>query len=218
MQRCHNHGDEYSFFERCVPLFEGLWALGESSTWLMGMWIHRWVMCMENFSRQRGRSRRHLEIWKGTTDKWWLLLTRRWKTGLILHYSNPTILSDSVVVEKFMQCAETFNHGGDGKEYRAVNEDQEKFQKRHGSFSRRKGDVNALSSIRVSCCNHFCPNFFAINFAHVWYISLDFVASWWRLQGGGKLDLQRMAIRNLSLTSSSSGCERNWCTFEEVSF
>jgi len=82
-------------------------------------------------------------------------------------YNNPAIFSDSIVVEKFMQCVETFYYGEDGKEYRAVNEDREKFQKRHGSFSRRQGDVNALSSIRVSCCNHFCPNFFAINFAHV---------------------------------------------------
>ncbi|XP_039803889.1 uncharacterized protein LOC120667988 [Panicum virgatum] len=40
-------------------------------------------------------------------------------------------------------------------------------------------------------------------------------ASWWRLYGGGAPDLQRMAIRILSLTSSSSGCERNWSTFEQ---
>jgi len=30
--------------------------------------------------------------------------------------------------------------------------------------------------------------------------------------------LQRMAIRILTLTSSSSGCERNWSCFEGVSF
>jgi hypothetical protein len=29
--------------------------------------------------------------------------------------------------------------------------------------------------------------------------------------------LQKMAIRILSLTSSSSGCERNWSIFEGVS-
>ena len=27
------------------------------------------MVCMENFLRQRERSRRHLEMWKGTTDK-----------------------------------------------------------------------------------------------------------------------------------------------------
>ena len=142
-------------------------------------------------------------------------------------YNNPAIFSDSIVVEKFMQCVETFYYGEDGKEYRTVNEDLEKFQKRHGSFSRRQGDVNALSSIWVTFCiilsrlffsNQFCPYFFAISFAHVWHILLHFVASWWRLYRGGAPDLQRMAIRILSLTSSSSGCERNWSTFELVSF
>ena len=52
-------------------------------------------------------------------------------------YNNPAIFSDSIVVEKFMQCVETFYYGEDGKEYRTVNEDLEKFQKRHGSFSKK---------------------------------------------------------------------------------
>ncbi|KAM0867109.1 hypothetical protein ACQ4PT_042212 [Festuca glaucescens] len=41
-------------------------------------------------------------------------------------------------------------------------------------------------------------------------------SSWWMLYGGGAPDLQRMAVRILSLTSSSSGCERNWSTFESI--
>ena len=52
-------------------------------------------------------------------------------------YNNLAIFSDSIVVEKFMQCVETFYYGEDGKEYRTVNEDLEKFQKRHGSFSKK---------------------------------------------------------------------------------
>ncbi|KAJ1277659.1 hypothetical protein BS78_04G020400 [Paspalum vaginatum] len=46
-------------------------------------------------------------------------------------YSNSAIFSDSVVVEKFMQCVETFYYGDEDKEYKVVNEDLEKFQKRH---------------------------------------------------------------------------------------
>ena len=42
-------------------------------------------------------------------------------------------------------------------------------------------------------------------------------ASWWRLYGTDTPALQKMAIRILSLTSSSSACERNWSMFEAVS-
>lgn len=41
-------------------------------------------------------------------------------------------------------------------------------------------------------------------------------ASWWRLYGSETPSLQRLAVRILSLTSSSSACERNWSTFELV--
>ncbi|XP_052176485.1 uncharacterized protein LOC127790825 [Diospyros lotus] len=40
---------------------------------------------------------------------------------------------------------------------------------------------------------------------------------WWMTYGNQTPNLQRMARRILSLTSSSSGCERNWSTFEGVS-
>ncbi|KAH6793799.1 hypothetical protein C2S52_004276 [Perilla frutescens var. hirtella] len=40
--------------------------------------------------------------------------------------------------------------------------------------------------------------------------------SWWSNFGSITPNLQRLAMRILSLTSSSSGCERNWSAFEEV--
>jgi hypothetical protein len=42
-------------------------------------------------------------------------------------------------------------------------------------------------------------------------------ASWWRLYGTKTPALQKMATKILSLTSSSSGCERNWSGFDGVS-
>ncbi|KAK7293059.1 hypothetical protein RJT34_15920 [Clitoria ternatea] len=39
---------------------------------------------------------------------------------------------------------------------------------------------------------------------------------WWRLYGGSAPTLQKLAIRLLSQTSSSSGCERNWSLFERI--
>ncbi|CAH1427290.1 unnamed protein product [Lactuca virosa] len=37
---------------------------------------------------------------------------------------------------------------------------------------------------------------------------------WWELFGGSTPHLKKIAMRILSLTSSSLGCERNWSTFE----
>ena len=42
--------------------------------------------------------------------------------------------------------------------------------------------------------------------------------SWWMRFGGSKPELQKFAIRVLSLTCSASGCERNWSTFESIIF
>ena len=42
--------------------------------------------------------------------------------------------------------------------------------------------------------------------------------SWWMRFGGSTPELQKFAIRVLSLTCSPSGCERNWSTFESVIF
>lgn len=41
-------------------------------------------------------------------------------------------------------------------------------------------------------------------------------AQWWESYGDECPELQKFAIRVLSLTCSSSGCERNWSAFEMV--
>ena len=43
-------------------------------------------------------------------------------------------------------------------------------------------------------------------------------AQWWDSYGDECPELQRFAIQVLSLTCTSSGCERNWSAFEMVSF
>ena len=45
---------------------------------------------------------------------------------------------------------------------------------------------------------------------------LRFLVGWWKLYGGETPNLKEMAMRILSLTSSASGCERNWSAFESV--
>lgn len=42
--------------------------------------------------------------------------------------------------------------------------------------------------------------------------------AWWESYGDQHPELQKFAIRVLSLTCSSSGCERNWSAFEMVRF
>ncbi|GJX59601.1 tRNA dimethylallyltransferase 2 isoform X1 [Tanacetum coccineum] len=41
-------------------------------------------------------------------------------------------------------------------------------------------------------------------------------ANWWGTFGGVTANLKKVAMMILSLTSSSSGCERNWSTFEGI--
>ncbi|XP_027338045.1 uncharacterized protein LOC113851979 [Abrus precatorius] len=39
---------------------------------------------------------------------------------------------------------------------------------------------------------------------------------WWESYGGDGKELQKVAMRILSLTCSATGCERNWSTFDQV--
>ncbi|PWZ57795.1 hypothetical protein Zm00014a_030395 [Zea mays] len=107
-----------------------------------------------------------------------------------IKYKEVIIFCDSTIMEKFMLCVETFYHGEDEKAYRAVNDDLDRFQTKQGSFSKNM----------ARSCQRFDFN----------------PASWWRLYGGGAPDLQAIAIRILSLTTSSSGCERTWSVFEQT--
>ncbi|KAJ0588996.1 putative HAT dimerization domain, ribonuclease H-like superfamily [Helianthus annuus] len=42
------------------------------------------------------------------------------------------------------------------------------------------------------------------------------IAEWWKLYGKGTPNIQQLAIKILILTCSSSGCKRNWSTFEHI--
>ncbi|XP_042378810.1 uncharacterized protein LOC121971552 [Zingiber officinale] len=41
-------------------------------------------------------------------------------------------------------------------------------------------------------------------------------AEWWLQYGGSAPNLKKIAVRILSQTTSSSGCERNWSTFSLI--
>uniref|UniRef100_A0ACD5UVI3 Uncharacterized protein n=1 Tax=Avena sativa TaxID=4498 RepID=A0ACD5UVI3_AVESA len=46
--------------------------------------------------------------------------------------------------------------------------------------------------------------------------TIHYPLDWWGSYGGRAIDLQRFAKRIVSLCASSSGCERNWSTFEFI--
>lgn len=47
-----------------------------------------------------------------------------------------------------------------------------------------------------------------------WFIL--FSAAWWQQHGINCLELQQIAVRILSQTCSSFGCEHNWSTFDQI--
>jgi len=76
-------------------------------------------------------------------------------------YSNPAIFNDSTVVEKFMECVETFYCTDDDKGYRAVNVDLEQFQKRLGNFSKKLArSCERFEFNPGKLLHHFCPNLY----------------------------------------------------------
>ncbi|XP_019178166.1 PREDICTED: uncharacterized protein LOC109173393 [Ipomoea nil] len=74
-----------------------------------------------------------------------------------------------------------------------LSEELSKYKKKEGMFGR---------SIAIKACEVNDDNFN--------------LANWWSNFGTSALLLRRIAMKILSLTSSSSGCERNWSTFEEI--
>ncbi|XP_066324451.1 uncharacterized protein [Miscanthus floridulus] len=107
-------------------------------------------------------------------------------------YSDPSIFDQPKISERFISCVENFFYHDEDMQHMAVNIELKKFQNREGPFSKK----------------------LARNFENFDYNPGR--ASWWRLYEYETLALQKMATRILSLTSSSSGCERNWSGFEGI--
>ncbi|PWZ38413.1 hypothetical protein Zm00014a_020400 [Zea mays] len=106
-------------------------------------------------------------------------------------YADPSIFDEPKMNEAFISCVEQFYYHDEDQQEQAANFELKKFQNREGPFSKK----------------------LARTFQNYDYNP----ASWWRLYGTETPALQKMATRILSLTSSSSGCERNWSGFEGVS-
>ncbi|XP_038701804.1 uncharacterized protein LOC119998523 [Tripterygium wilfordii] len=101
---------------------------------------------------------------------------------------------DATIMEAFLDCVEKFFP--DDLSTQGIVSDDEliKYKKLEGMFGRKQ----SIFAYESKCVNEFNPT------------------GWWSNYGDSTPNLKKMAIRILSLTTSSSGCERNWSTFEGV--
>ncbi|XP_025828707.1 uncharacterized protein LOC112903695 [Panicum hallii] len=106
-------------------------------------------------------------------------------------YSKPSIFHNEDVIDGFFAAVETFYHGDYDKQNQVLNEDFHKFKDKAGHFGKNVAQLG-------------CKDY---NFSP---------AKWWANYGTQVPTLQKFAIRILSLTSSASGCERNWSCFEGI--
>ena len=136
-------------------------------------------------------------------------------------YSDPSIFDQPKISEGFIACVEKFYYHDEDMQHQAANIELKKFQNREGPFSKKLArtfenfDYNPgrATSYKLAWLMAVCCLLFSKLIEVFFFIS----ASWWRLYGYETPALHKMATRILSLTSSSSGCERNWSGFEGVS-
>ncbi|KAH6833491.1 hypothetical protein C2S53_019116 [Perilla frutescens var. hirtella] len=109
------------------------------------------------------------------------------------HYKNPLLHLEHDVAIGMIECVDIMFPGDVDLEDKILNEEFPMYRDRVGLFGK---------SVVVKGCSlndaRFDP------------------ASWWSNFGSRTPNLQRLAMRILSLTNSSSGCERNWSAFEGV--
>ncbi|KAL1207419.1 hypothetical protein V5N11_007013 [Cardamine amara subsp. amara] len=109
-------------------------------------------------------------------------------------YKEPSIQSDFEIMEGLIACVETFYHGDFEKQDIVVNHELSLYKNRNCSFGR--------ITLALKGCEKKNDKFDPGN--------------WWSTYRCGAPTLQKLATRILALTSSSSGCERNWSSFEGI--
>ncbi|XP_052181388.1 uncharacterized protein LOC127794391 [Diospyros lotus] len=100
---------------------------------------------------------------------------------------------DNELMDEFFNAVEMFFYGDDRMQGHILNVELPKYTCKEGVFGK---------SWAIQGCATNDDNYNPVK--------------WWMTYGNQTPNLQRMARRILSLTSSSSGCERNWSTFEGI--
>ncbi|XP_019178097.1 PREDICTED: uncharacterized protein LOC109173320 [Ipomoea nil] len=109
------------------------------------------------------------------------------------HYKDPLLHLDVDVSIGSIEFIETYYFGDIEMQNKVLMEELSKYKKKDDMFGK---------SIAVQGCEFNDEQYDP--------------AMWWSTFGVGTPNLKRLAMKILSLTSSSSGCERNWSIFEKV--
>jgi hypothetical protein len=142
-------------------------------------------------------------------------------------YNDPSIFTNEHVVDGLISAVETFYHGDYDKQNQVLNVELDKFKDKEGHFAKdvaKAGckDYNFSPGTKILIHRYYYYLFqflilLTCSFSLLISSHFALAAKWWGNYGTQIPTLQKMAIRILSLTSSSSGCERNWSIFEGVS-
>ncbi|CAA7039404.1 unnamed protein product [Microthlaspi erraticum] len=106
------------------------------------------------------------------------------------YFYKNTGIYDMEVMQAFISCVETFYYGDFDKQNEVVNQEVQQYRNKSGYFG--------MPLAQKGCEKNdgkFDPGL------------------WWSTYGCETPVLQKLAKRILALTSSSSGCERNWSCF-----
>ncbi|KAF3509275.1 hypothetical protein F2Q69_00003332 [Brassica cretica] len=118
-------------------------------------------------------------------------------TGYFLNpyylYKDQTIPLHNNVLTSFFKCVSAFIADDLSKQCNVINSEINKYKNKEDNFG---------TPWVVKGCEEFKDNYDPFE--------------WWNTYGTSVPNLQRMAKRILSLTTSSSGCERAWSSFEGI--
>ncbi|KAH6835546.1 hypothetical protein C2S53_017181 [Perilla frutescens var. hirtella] len=109
------------------------------------------------------------------------------------HYKNPLLHLEHDVAISMIECVDILFPGDVDLQDKIMNEEFPKYKDKESLFGK---------PVAVKGCSLNDAGFDP--------------ASWWSNFGAITPNLQRLSMRILSLTSSSSSCERNWSTFEGI--
>ncbi|CAN6694791.1 unnamed protein product [Malus baccata var. baccata] len=106
---------------------------------------------------------------------------------------NQSIQHDPIVMEEIFTCVEKFFPNNYEVQNQVINVEMHKYGVKEGGFGRHLAKLGCAENEE-----NYNP------------------VAWWYNYGNGVPNLQKMTIKILSLTTSSSGCERNWCSFDGI--
>ncbi|KAI8522344.1 hypothetical protein RHMOL_RhmolUnG0001900 [Rhododendron molle] len=108
-------------------------------------------------------------------------------------FKDPTLKDDPIIMDGVFTCVESFFPDDFEVQNEVINKELLKYKNKEGGFGR---------ALAAKGCEKNDDTYDPVG--------------WWSNYGNHTPNLKKMAIRILSLTSSSSGCERNWSTFEGI--